>query len=248
MGDLLALLAAGTGTALATGVGAIPVFLLGDRATALRPALWGFAAGAMGVASVLGLLLPALDEGSIASALAGLALGAAFVLAGRRFLSTPHQHADALLARGLGRSSVLVFVVLLVHSLPEGFAIGTAYASSTAGLGLFVIAAIALQNVPEGTTMAIPMEAAGASRARQFWTAVATSLPQPVGAVIAYLLVEQVRSLLSVSFAFAAGAMVALIAIELVPAAYTRSTWRSATAGVAVGAALLVGLSNVLGV
>ena len=248
MGDLLVLLAAGTGTALATGLGAIPVFLLGNRAAALRPALWGFAAGAMGVASLLGLLLPALDEGSPASVAAGLALGVAFVAGGRRFLASPHEHADALLNRRLGRASVLVFVVLFVHSLPEGFAIGTAYASTTAGLGLFVIVAIALQNVPEGTTMAIPMEAAGASRSRQFWTAVVTSLPQPVGAIVAYLLVEQVRSLLALSFAFAAGAMIALIALELVPAAFGRRTWRSATAGIAAGAALLTGLSLVLGV
>ena len=248
MRDVLALLAAGTGTALATGVGAIPVFLLGDRAVALRPALWGFAAGAMGVASILGLLQPALDEGSPATVAAGVALGVAFVLAGRRFLSSPHERADALLTRRLSRGSVLVFVVLLVHSLPEGFAIGTAYASSTAGLGVFVIAAIALQNVPEGTTMAIPMEAAGASRSRQFWTAVATSLPQPVGAVIAYLLVEQVRGLLAVSFAFAAGAMLALIVIELLPAAFTRGTWGWATLGVVSGALVLALLSLVLGV
>ena len=60
-----------------------------------------------------------------------------------------------------GRTSVLVFAVLFVHSLPEGLAIGTAYASDTAGLGLFVILAIAIQNIPEGTSVAIPMAAAG---------------------------------------------------------------------------------------
>jgi zinc transporter, ZIP family len=248
MRDLLVLVVAGTGTALATGLGAIPVFLLGDRAIALRPALWGFAAGAMGVASLLGLLVPALDEGSPASVAGGLAVGIAFVLGGRRFLATPHERADALLDRRLNRASVLVFVVLLVHSLPEGFAIGSAYASSTAGLGLFVIIAIAVQNVPEGTTMAIPMAAAGASRARQFWTAVVTSLPQPVGALVAYALVEQVSSLLAVSFAFAAGAMVTLVVAELLPRAYTRGTWRSAAGGTIAGGLLLLLLSLVLGV
>jgi zinc transporter ZupT len=70
-----------------------------------------------------------------------------------------------------------VFAVLLVHSLPEGFAIGTAYASDREGLGLFVLLAIALQNVPEGTTSAIPMHDAGFSRRQQFWGAVATSAP-----------------------------------------------------------------------
>ena len=125
--------------------------------------------------------------------------------------------------RGAGvRRSVLVFVVLLVHSLPEGFAIGTAYASDTQGLGLFVILAIALQNMPEGTSVAIPMASAGFGRAQQFWAAVLTSAPQPVGAVVAYLLVEQIDGLLPFSFAFAAGAMLALVVVELVPQAFAR--------------------------
>ena len=77
--------------------------------------------------------------------------------------------------------SVLVFVVLFVHSLPEGFALGTAYASDTAGLSLFVFLAIALQNIPEGTSVAIPMADAGFNRPQMFWAAVLTSAPQPSG-------------------------------------------------------------------
>ena len=92
------------------------------------------------------------------------------------------------------RTSALVFLVLFVHSLPEGFAVGTAFASDRAGLSLFVILAIAIQNIPEGTSVAIPMAAAGFCRTRQFWAAVATSAPQPVGALIAFFLVEQVEA------------------------------------------------------
>ena len=105
---------------------------------------------------------------------------------------------------------------------PKGLAIGTAYASDRAGLSLFVILAIGLQNIPEGTSVAIPMAAAGFSRAEQFWAAVLTSAPQPVGAVLAFLVVEQVQGLLPASFAFAAGAMLALVAFELVPQAFGR--------------------------
>ena len=134
--------------------------------------------------------------------------------------------------RGSGvRTSMLVVAVLFVHSIPEGFAIGTAYASERQGLGLFIVLAIALQNVPEGTTSAIPMHDAGFSRWQQFWAAVLTSAPQPVGAIAAYLLVEEIDSLLPVSFAFAAGAMLSLVAVEIVPQAFTRATWRDATAG-----------------
>ena len=156
MGELGLLVLAGTGTALATGLGAIPVFALGRRADALRPLLWGLAAGVMTVASVVGLLAPALDEGSAAAVAAGLLAGVLFLLGGRRLLAGRDVHVGVRRGDGV-RRSVLVFGVLLVHSLPEGFAIGAAFASERAGLGLFVMLAIALQNIPEGTASAIPM-------------------------------------------------------------------------------------------
>src|SRR6476661_1651113 len=165
MPDVVLLLLAASGTALATGLGAIPVFYLGDRAAQLTPLLLGHA-----------------DSGA--------------------------------------RTSALVFGVLFVHSLPEGFAIGTAFASDRAGLSLFVILAIAIQNIPEGTSVAIPMAEAGFGRGRQFWAAVATSAPQPVGALIAFFAVEEIGGLLPLSFAFAAGAMLALIVVEMLPTAF----------------------------
>jgi ZIP family zinc transporter len=245
--DLIVLAAAGSATALATGLGAIPVFALGARATALRPALWGFAAGLMTVASIVGLLVPAGEEGSVGAVAAGLLAGVAFLTATRAALGHRDVHVGALHGASVRRSA-LVFAVLLVHSLPEGFAIGTAYASDREGLSLFVLLAIALQNVPEGTTSAIPMHDAGFSRAQQFWGAVATSAPQPVGAVLAFLLVDRIGGLLPVSFAFAAGAMLALVASELVRQAFTRTSWRSAGAGAAAGTGLMLALSAALGV
>jgi zinc transporter, ZIP family len=247
MNELALLAVAGTGTALATGVGAVPVFALGSRARGLRPLLWGIAAGLMAVASVVGLLAPALDEGSDAAVGIGLVAGVAFLVGSRRALAARDVHVGALRGAGV-RRSVLVFGVLLVHSLPEGFAIGTAFASEQAGLGLFVLLAIALQNIPEGTASAIPMQDAGFTAGQQFWAAVATSAPQPVGAVAAYVLVEQVNSLLPLSFAFAAGAMLALIAFELVPQAFTARTWRMALGGTACGAAVMLMLSAAIGV
>jgi ZIP family zinc transporter len=243
--DLLVLVLAATATAVATGLGAVPVFFLGERAETLRPWLLGFAGGVMAVASVVGLLLPAADEGSTADVVWGTALGVAFLLASRRLIDSPRSK---LTSSAESRTALLVFLVLLVHSLPEGFAIGTAYASDTAGLSLFVIIAIGAQNVPEGTSVAIPLAAAGYGRSRQVWAAGGTSAPQPVGAVIAYLLVEQVERLLPISFAFAAGAMLALVAWELAPSAVSSGRVHSAVAGGAVGAAVMLALSVLLGV
>jgi ZIP family zinc transporter len=245
--EVVQLLLAASATALATGLGAVPVFLLGSRAAALQPALLGTAIGVMGVASIVGLLLPALDEGSATGVAVGLATGVAFLLLARRYLSSERRTSPRLRSAGV-RTVALVFLVLFVHSLPEGFAIGSAYASETSGLALFVIVAIAIHNIPEGTSVAIPMQAAGYSRGRQFWAAVATSIPQPAGALIAYVLVEQVQSLLAASFAFAAGAMLALVAFELVPLAFRARTWRSALAGTLAGGVSILALSAALGV
>src|SRR5690349_2412380 len=247
MPDLLVLFLAACGTALATGLGAIPVWFLGQRAAALTPFLLGIAAGVMGIASIFGLLIPAAEEGSTWEVLLGLLVGGVLLGVARRGL----RPEVAFMGRSgpSARTSALVFAVLFVHSLPEGLAVGTAYASDRAGLSLFVIVAIAIQNVPEGTSVAIPMEAAGYGRMRQFWTAVATSAPQPVGAVIAYLAVEQVNALLPFSFAFAAGAMLSLIVVELLPQSYAdRRRWFGPTAGLLAGAAVMMALDLALGV
>jgi ZIP family zinc transporter len=245
--DLLVLFAAGWATALATGLGAIPVFLLGTRARTLQPALVGMAAGLMTVASIVGLLLPAIDEGGSAGELAlGIGAGVAFLLVARHIIERRKPTLGEFGGRDV-RRSLLVLLVLFVHSLPEGLAIGTAYASETAGLGLFVIVAIALHNVPEGTASAVPMQEAGFSPFHQFWAAVATSVPQPFGAVAAYLLVEQIDGLLPVSFAFAAGAMLALVVVDLIPDAFSRRTWRGATVGALAGAGVMLALGAVLG-
>src|SRR6266511_1152205 len=245
--DVLWLFLAAGATALATGLGAVPVFFLGSKAEMLRPILLGGAIGAMTVASLAGLLRPALQEGGRLSVAGGLTAGALFLIGAGFLLGRREVHVGELRGTGV-RLSVLVFGVLLVHSLPEGLAIGTAYASDRAGLSLFVILAIGLQNVPEGTSVAIPLEAAGFRAGEQFWAAVATSAPQPVGALIAYLLVENIQAMLPFSFAFAAGAMLALVAVELAREAFARRTWPVGLAGTLVGAGLMLGLAGALGV
>jgi ZIP family zinc transporter len=173
---------------------------------------------------------------------AGLGVGVAFLLSARAWLERPGG-----MPAGDRRTAALVFLVLLFHSLPEGFAIGTAYASDTEGLGFFVVAAIAIQNIPEGTSVAIPMEAAGMGHTRQFWAAVLTSVPQPVGAVLAYILVEQISSLLPLSFAFAAGAMLMLVIVELGPRD-GRAGYQHWAFGALLGAAAMFAISRALAI
>lgn len=244
--EALILLLAASGTALATGLGAIPVFLFGRRTERFTPMLLGFAAGVMTVAALSGLLAPAFEEDGAALAIAGLTAGVLFLVGAKRCLG-----ADSTFMGRTGpgaRASALVFLVLFIHSLPEGLAVGTAFASERAGLSLFVIVAIAIQNVPEGTSVAIPMQEAGFGAARQFWAAVATSAPQPVGALVAFFAVEEVNGLLPFSFAFAAGAMLGLVAAEIVPRAYSGAAPLSPTVGFGAGVLLMLALGLALGV
>lgn len=236
------LLAASVATVIATGLGAVPVFAWSAPSQAAQGAMLGTAAGVMGVAAISGLLIPGIDEGGATGTLVGVLVGVAFMLLVRRRLATSTR-----ITTGARRASVLIFVVLFAHSLPEGLAIGSAYASEAAGLGAFVVIAIAVQNVPEGTSIAIPMAAAGASATRQFWTAVASSVPQPLGAVLAYTMVQEVNALLPASFGFAAGAMAAVVVLQMVPDSL-RLSRNPALTGVLAGAISMLVLSGVLGI
>jgi ZIP family zinc transporter len=90
------------------------------------------------------------------------------------------------------------------------------------------------------------MEDAGIGVWRQFWAAVGTSVPQPIGAVIAYLLVDQISGLLPISFGFAAGAMLVLVAVELVPDGFSVGNRTRAAVGTAAGAAVILLLESVV--
>jgi len=240
------LLLAASATALATGIGALPVYALGERIERWRPALWGAVAGIMATASIQGLILPGLREGSDVSLVAGALAGVGFLAIARVALAG--HDVEIGQARGVGaRRAALVIAVLFVHSLPEGLALGAAWASGTTGLGVFVFVAIGLQNIPEGTATAIPLRDAGVGRVRAFWMATLTSAPQPVGALFAYALVETTHSLLPASFGFAAGAMLALVAVEVLPVALRPGTREAGLAGALLGAAAMAGLGVLLG-
>jgi len=233
-------------TAVATGLGAIPVVLLGDRAGGWQPMTAGLTAGLMTAAAVIGLLLPAWRRGTPLDMLAGASAGVAFLLASRALLGGRDVHVGRLRGASV-RRAVLVFGVLFLHSLPEGFAIGTAYAVDPGGLGVFIVLAIGLQNVPEGTSVAVPMLAGGFRPRAVIGAAVLTSVPQPVGALMAYRLVEEIEALLPLSFAFAGAAMLALVVAELLPELGREPRRAESWLGGLAGAAVMILLAVALG-
>jgi ZIP family zinc transporter len=159
------------------------------------------------------------------------------------------------------RKLVLILGVLTVHSFPEGVAIGVSFAElgfegglpilgvTVPLLAVFMTVAISIHNVPEGLAISIPLQAMGVSRWRMVWWAVFSSLPQPVGAVVAFYFVRVARDLLPVGFGFAAGAMIYLVLSEFLPEALDVGSglpsrgYPELLAGVTAGVLLMVPLA-----
>jgi ZIP family zinc transporter len=163
-------------------------------------------------------------------------------------------------AEGDVRSLVLILGVLTVHSFPEGVAVGVSFADlgldggvpvfgvAVPVLAVFMTVAISIHNVPEGTAVAIPMRSMAVSEPRMVAAAVFSSLPQPVGAVLAFAFVRLARGVLPFGLGFAGGAMVYLVLTEFVPEALELGAdlpgagRRELAAGVAAGVALMLPL------
>ncbi len=115
------------------------------------------------------------------------------------------------------------------HSIPEGVAVGVGFGSEghheqLEGLGLYIALAISIHNMPEGLAVALPMRSRGASIGKCFLLAFLTSLPQPIAAVPASLAVWIFEPLMLPFLGFAAGAMMYLVIVELIPDALATHT------------------------
>ena len=224
---------AGLVTALATGLGALPFFLTEEVSDRWLVSLWGLAAGIILAASTLGLLREALEAGPASHILAGFLAGVALIVLADLLIGT-HTFEPRTLSRAEFDRLALIVGVLTVHSIPEGVAVGVAFVElgvetdvTVAGVGLPALAlamsiAVAIMNVPEGLAIAIPMRTYGIGRWQTVGWAVASSLPQPIGAVLAFYFVTTASSLLPLGLALAAGAMLYLVVHDMLPEAIAR--------------------------
>ncbi len=222
---------AGLLASLACGLGALPLAFPGLRLEKRVGLGYGFAAGLMFSASVYNLLLPAFtfgnegatELGAVVRVLAGMAAGAGFIALVERYL-TPERLEGSILSKVGGRTEVLVFVAMTFHSIPEGVAVGVGYGAEThlddiEGFGNYIALAIGFHNIPEGLAVALPLRMRGASLLKCFLLALVTSLPQPIASVPAGLLVWLFEPVMLPFLGFAAGAMMFLVLMELIPEA-----------------------------
>ncbi|OLZ40563.1 zinc permease [Natrinema saccharevitans] len=260
-----------------TGIGALPLLLTDRISHRVYDGSLGLAAGIMVGAAVFALVLPGLELGSPLEVTVGLLAGGGFLLAVNAVL--PHLHllfrgervegtkqtfdpaGELPSAEGDGdlealgddvddlRRAALVGGAVTIHNVPEGLAVGIAFASGETALGLAIATAIAVQNVPDGFAMAVPAVRAGVSAPRTLlYTTLSGGVPEPIAAAVGFSLVAVVSGLFPLAAGFAAGAMIAVVFRELVPSSHGHGYADTATATFVLGFAVMLIVDTVLAV
>ncbi len=216
-----------------TTLGASFVYALKDRIPAkINNIFMGFTAGVMIAAAVWSLLIPSMEMtggdglAAVMPAVGGFVLGVVFLLA--MDYAVPHQHGADSSSEGprskMSRTWKLVLAIIL-HNIPEGMAIGVAFAAVMEGSSYLSVAGalalsigIAIQNVPEGAIVSLPLRDAGNSKNRAFGIGFMSGVVQPVAALLTIWLASVIVPLMPLLLAFAAGAMIYVVVEELIPA------------------------------
>ena len=252
---------AGLITGLATGLGVLPFYLIREVNDRWLAVLWGLAVGILLSASIFGLVLEGIASGPTAHVLGGLVAGAGFVYLADRVIAgwefSPRTVSPSTVTPA---TLVLTVGVLTIHSIPEGIAVGVAFADlgvesdvTIAGIGLPSLAivtsvTISILNVPEGLAIAIPLIAYGMARWKVVGWAIVSGLPQPIGAVAAYVSVTTFEGILPMGFGFAAGALFYLIYFEFLPAGLDHDPENRKERLVAFASAATVGFVGMLAI
>ena len=222
-----------------TACGAALVFGTKNVPRKLLDAMLGFAAGVMIAASFWSLLAPAIELSEAGNlpvwvpSVVGFLAGGVFL----RLLDLllPHLHPGMKITEAEGietswRRSVLLVSAITLHNIPEGLAVGVTFGAvglgitegipgASLGAAIALAIGIGLQNFPEGTAVSMPLRREGLSRGRSFFYGQLSATVEPVAAVLGASAVLVAQPLLPYALAFAAGAMIFVVAEELVPEA-----------------------------
>ncbi len=265
MGQALLYASAGTGfTFLMTTLGAAMVFFFRKQMSGNAQKIFlGFAAGVMIAASVWSLLIPAIDEATSRGqigwipAAGGFLLGIGFLLLLDRII--PHLHPGSKDAEGpstsMKRTSLLVMAVTL-HNIPEGMAVGLAFALAAqrgaTGPAAFAAAlalalGIGIQNFPEGAAISLPLRQEGFSVRRSFVYGMLSGIVEPIFGILTVLVSVLIAPYMPWMLSFAAGAMMYVVVEELIPEAHLGEHSNVGTLGVMGGFLIMMILDVALG-
>ena len=235
-----------------TAGAACVLFMRHELKPLIQKTLLGFAAGVMVAASVWSLLIPAMDMSgqmgkfAFVPAAVGFILGIAFLLLLDRAI--PHMHVGSDEIEGpkctLNKSTMLVLAVT-IHNIPEGISSGAVFAGLLTGNALAI--GIAVQNLPEGFIVSLPIRSEGRGRGRAFLYGSMSGIVEPIAGGITVLLAAYITPILPYLLAFAAGAMIYVVVEELVPESAEGEHSNIGTMGFAAGFVLMMILDVALG-
>ena len=256
--------ALGTGfTFLMTALGASVVFIFKkEMGKNVQRAFLGFAAGVMMAASVWSLLIPAIEETKSQGGIGWIPAAGGFVLGGLflyllDFLM-PHLHLGEDKPEGMKssfrRTTLLIFAVTL-HNIPEGMAVGLAFAmaaqhatdQSLYAAAFALALGMGIQNFPEGAAISLPLRKEGMSRVKAFAFGSLSGLVELIFGVGITLFAAQITPLMPWFLSFAAGAMIYVVAEELIPEANAGEHSNLGTIGVMTGFLIMMILDVALG-
>lgn len=243
--------------ALATALGTLPVLLSQRISQRSTDTLLGFGAGVMLAACCFSLIIPALAAARLQGATpwgagglvgAGVLLGALGLMGIDRVV--PHEHfvkgLEGPESRRLKRVWLFVLAIIL-HNLPEGLAIGVAFAGSTEVGAQALATGISIQDVPEGMVVALALRSVGYGKGCAVGVGAASGLVEPLAAVAGALLVGLSTALLPWGLALAAGAMLFVVSHEIIPESHRQGHEDFATSGLMLGFVLMMVLDTALG-
>jgi ZIP family zinc transporter len=244
-----------------TAVGAAFVFGFKSMHERLVDLMLGFAAGVMIAASVWSLLIPSMNMAAADGlprwmpALVGFVIGGLFLYGVDRILPHLHPGFSSDHAEGIkthwSRSALLIGAITL-HNIPEGLAVGVAFGAvahdggTTTAAALVLALGIGLQNLPEGTAVALPLRGMGMSRAKSFFFGQLSAIVEPIAAVVGAAAVVFARPILPYVMAFAAGAMIYVVVEEVIPESQRGDNNDLATGGAMFGFVLMMVLDVAL--
>lgn len=247
-----------------TALGAALVFTTKTMNQKLLDGMLGFAGGVMIAASFWSLLAPALDMAESHQLPAWVPVAIGF-MSGAVFLWVvdkiiPHLHPNSSMedAEGLNptskRRSTLLVLAITLHNIPEGLAIGVAFGAVAAGFPSASLAAavtlaigIGIQNFPEGTAVSMPLRREGMSRPKSFMYGQFSGMVEPVSALIGLFAVTLIQPLLPFALSFAAGAMIFVVAEEVIPSSQENGNKDLASMCLMIGFTIMMILDVSLG-
>lgn len=256
---------AGVFTWLCTLAGSATVFLVKDVNEKFLSSMQGFAAGIMTAASFWSLLTPSLEyaESSQSSlpvwfpALVGFLAGGVFLRALDKLIPHLHMsgdHGDTDTEKSSLSRLAMLFLAMTIHNIPEGMALGVAFAAASKGVegaslagAVALMIGIGLQNVPEGSALSLPLRAEGKTRWKAFNMGQLSAIVEPVSALLGAAAVLVVTAVLPYALAFAAGAMMFVVVEELIPESQTSHYTDLATMSFLVGFVIMMVLDVALG-